>query len=328
MNISGIDLALLKFCLQQDDGPKEQLTDHAAEILKQRNPADYEWLKKALASVEDDNERIKKYLAVVADESAELEDKEFALEQVQYLVEDLDLANDLAKRGLGEVTQAMFCDDGPGGEGVGVRAMAAWVLGTLVQNNAFCQEKVLEQGVFANALQLMLVEKEAEVQAKLLMLLSGMVRDCEKGVECAVSKLSDSPDVLCSFLSSPSQSVRLKTRLVCTHLLKSGSATAVALVKASGVGDATAKLFASSADTLEDNPTENELSMRLFLALTAAGITSGLLSSVLPVLEQRIALLKGASDKDVYAAELMLTEDLYVRLQTVQKAQSPGSAAR
>lgn len=325
MNISGIDMALLRFCLQQDDGPKGNVSGEAAEILQQRNPADYEWLKKALASVEDDNERIKKYLAVVADEAAELEDKEAALEQVQYLVEDLDLANDLAKRGLGEVTQAMFCEDGPGGEGVGVRAMATWVLGTLVQNNAFCQEKVLEQGVFSSALQRLLVEKEAEVQAKLLMFLSGMVRECEKGVGCTVAKLSNTPDVFCTFLSSPSQSVRLKTRLVCTHLLKSGSSAAVEFVKASGIDDAAAKLYAASADALEDNPTENEISMRLFLALTAAGITDALASGVLPVLEKRVALLKGASDKDMYAAELSMTSDLSSRLEAVQKA---GSAAR
>jgi hypothetical protein len=83
----GIDLALLKFCLQADDGP------HNSSTLPPppRDPKDIAWLREALNATEDAATRLKKCVECLVE--AVPAGKVSALEEILFYVEDLDIAN-------------------------------------------------------------------------------------------------------------------------------------------------------------------------------------------------------------------------------------------
>lgn len=85
--MNGIDFALLKFCLEHNDSPNLQETS-----FQNRDPSDYDWLRKVMESLPDPVKQMKECIKIVeheSDETAKLD----ALEVLQDLVEDIDNAN-------------------------------------------------------------------------------------------------------------------------------------------------------------------------------------------------------------------------------------------
>lgn len=169
--LSGLDSALLRFALtHQDSGPLEDkpLT---------RDPKDYEWLQTAIKSIESDFDRMSRLVKVLndsEDDSKTIKDSEvaFSLEELQYLIEDIDNANDFCKieNGLTLVLRKL---QHPSFE---VRKWAAHVVSTLVQNNPRSQKYAFEQKAFQVLIPLLQSEQHPEVQSKLITAVSGLVR--------------------------------------------------------------------------------------------------------------------------------------------------------
>lgn len=169
--LNGIDSALLRFALtHQDGGPLEDrpLT---------RNPADYEWLKQALNSIETDFDRMQRIVKVLQDSNhpeTKVKDSEiaFSLEELQYLIEDIDNANDFCKieNGLSSVLQNV---KHPSFE---IRKWAVHVVCTLVQNNPRAQKFAFEQGTFQILIPLLQSESNPEVQSKIISAVSALIR--------------------------------------------------------------------------------------------------------------------------------------------------------
>ena len=85
--MNGIDFALLKFCLEHNDSPNVQ-----ESVLTERDPEDYAWLQKVMNSIPSPVEQMKKCIEILStdpDEGAKIN----ALELLQDLVEDIDIAN-------------------------------------------------------------------------------------------------------------------------------------------------------------------------------------------------------------------------------------------
>ncbi len=78
---------MLKFCLEHSDG-----SSLAEGKVPNRDPADYQWLKEALNNLESDADRMKKLVELLSKEDSSLDDKANYLEELQYLVEDIDNA--------------------------------------------------------------------------------------------------------------------------------------------------------------------------------------------------------------------------------------------
>ncbi len=86
-NLKGADFGLLKFCLEHSGGSSLE-----EGKVPNRDPADYQWLKEALNNLESDADRMKKLMELLTKEDSSLEDKANYLEELQYLVEDIDNA--------------------------------------------------------------------------------------------------------------------------------------------------------------------------------------------------------------------------------------------
>ncbi|KAL6059803.1 nucleotide exchange factor sil1 [Balamuthia mandrillaris] len=144
--LSSVDKSLLRFCLEHSDGPKEG----TPSTLGNRPKEDYEWLKEALKSVETDAQRMKRCAETLRREDGSVEEKKNALMEIQFLVEDIDNANDLHKvDGLVPVVEHMSHPSAT------VRVWSAWVLSTVVQNNPIAQQEALRHDALPKAISLL-----------------------------------------------------------------------------------------------------------------------------------------------------------------------------
>jgi hypothetical protein len=124
-NFSGLGLGLLKFCLEHSDG---NVGDTNMDNY-QRDPEDYKWLMEALNNLESDTQKMKKLVDSI-NSNITIQETKYALEGIQYFVEDLDLANDLIKvNGLGTIVKFINHEDPD------IRYWTAWIIASLTQNN-------------------------------------------------------------------------------------------------------------------------------------------------------------------------------------------------
>eukprot|EP01113_Clastostelium_recurvatum_P041854 TRINITY_DN670_c0_g1_i3.p1 TRINITY_DN670_c0_g1~~TRINITY_DN670_c0_g1_i3.p1 ORF type:complete len:329 (-),score=65.87 TRINITY_DN670_c0_g1_i3:3-989(-) len=231
--ISGIDFGLLKFCLEHTDAPNLQDT-----VLPDRDPKDYEWLRKALGDLEDDATRMKKLIKIAHGEisptegldaksdkgtpeekgenTAQLdtETRRYALEELQYYVEDIDNALNFAKLGgIRVLTECMSPS-----EHHDIRYWAAWVLGTLVQNNPPTQVQCLKEGALKVTIEALCGE-HADVKEKAIFLLSGLLRDSDVAVAAFVDH--GGVGVLRPFVDAEAgKKIAAKTIFLLTQLLR------------------------------------------------------------------------------------------------------------
>eukprot|EP01060_Flectonema_neradi_P032892 TRINITY_DN534_c7_g1_i1.p1 TRINITY_DN534_c7_g1~~TRINITY_DN534_c7_g1_i1.p1 ORF type:complete len:307 (+),score=60.33 TRINITY_DN534_c7_g1_i1:65-922(+) len=162
---SGINKAIFDFCMKHTDDPK-----HRSEGIPPRDPADYEWLKKALAEIKSDAERMENCLGIVKEE-ADKETKLVAMEEILYFVEDLDNANDFCKKLKGAKVMLNLLNPN---EDTTVRSGAADIIGTLAQNNIICQGILLADGAIPTIIKQL--EVESGSRTKLIYALSSITR--------------------------------------------------------------------------------------------------------------------------------------------------------
>ncbi|KAI1076296.1 Fes1-domain-containing protein [Whalleya microplaca] len=115
----------------QPDNTTSTSTPLNAEALAQimGAPSDAELMQASLAHITS------------SDPEITLESKLTAFDNLEQLVESLDNANLLARLGLWTPLLALL-----GHEETALRRMAAWCVGTAVQNNAPCQERLVALG--------------------------------------------------------------------------------------------------------------------------------------------------------------------------------------
>jgi len=174
MNLSGIDTGLLRFCLEHSDGP----STNVESTIPQRDPEDYKWLREALNNLETDADRMKKLVEMIKLDNS-VQAKVAALEELEYLVEDLDNANDLHKLNGYEAVLTLVNDQ----TSADLRYWSTWVVATVLQNNPWSQAKGLEKGTLNRLLLLLQDETEDRVLSKAVLALSALIRDQPKAVE-------------------------------------------------------------------------------------------------------------------------------------------------
>jgi hsp70-interacting protein len=121
-----------------------------------------------------------------ADGSASLEDKLIAFDNFEQLIENLDNANNMANLSLWtpllEQLRSVESD---------VRKMAAWCVGTAVQNNQRTQEKLLTMGGIPTLVDIATKSDEPEdVRRKAIYALSSAVRNYQPSMDLLSDELT------------------------------------------------------------------------------------------------------------------------------------------
>lgn len=88
--MANLPLGLLRFCIEHSDDPVGMVSGE--HKLPERDPEDYVWLMKALEDLESDTEKMRKLLSTLKKPETTDEEKKFALEGIQYYVEDFDVS--------------------------------------------------------------------------------------------------------------------------------------------------------------------------------------------------------------------------------------------
>ena len=170
---------LLRISLKLSD--KEAM--HEAALEKRElsiSKEDQEWLKEVMGMKEVcDADRMKEALAVINDTGESQERKEYALDLILFAIEDIDNACDFVKFDGGLATLLRLLDD----RNATMRLGAAWLLGTLTQNNPKAQAAVLGAGedIVVKLMALTLDDPQVEVQRKALLAMSSLARNSEAG---------------------------------------------------------------------------------------------------------------------------------------------------
>ncbi|ESN90480.1 hypothetical protein HELRODRAFT_166151 [Helobdella robusta] len=176
-NLQGI----LRFCTEITTHENDTGSTFSSMSEEQK-----QWLKDALESV-GANDPVKKmieYLKIIlkssdsGDLKNDVEQKEVALEELACFCEDIDLANDFYKIGGFDIFPLLL-----NGSDESLKWKAAELLAVLIQNNPFCQEKVLDGGIILEILlQKLKNENECtDVKVKCLYAASCLARECERG---------------------------------------------------------------------------------------------------------------------------------------------------
>ncbi|KAM0739358.1 hypothetical protein ACQRIT_007095 [Beauveria bassiana] len=115
-----------------------------------------------------------------------LENKLIAFDNLEQLIESLDNANNMANLGLWTPLLAQLAHDEPQ-----IRTMAAWCVGTAVQNNEKTQERLLAAGGIRPLVALATGEGEPETaRRKAVYALSSAIRNYQPALDAAVEELA------------------------------------------------------------------------------------------------------------------------------------------
>ncbi|KOS19360.1 Hsp70 nucleotide exchange factor FES1 [Escovopsis weberi] len=139
----------------------------------------------ALMGGPSDADLMKASLEIAGDAEVTLENKLIALDNFEQLIENLDNANNIANLGLWTPLLALLAHAEPE-----VRRMAAWCVGTAVQNNERTQERLLAVGGLPPLVALALADAEpAEVRRKAVYALSSAVRNYQPAMDACAGEL-------------------------------------------------------------------------------------------------------------------------------------------
>lgn len=161
----------------EEQKPKSTLDPELMEALF-GGPSEAELMKSAMGAITS------------TDPAISLDSKLIAFDNFEQLIESLDNANNISSLSLWQPLLSCLSH-----EETEIRRMAAWCVGTAVQNNAKSQEKFLEDGKEEGIPRLVgMVLDEGEngnVRRKAVYALSSAVRNCQPGMDVFVREMEN-----------------------------------------------------------------------------------------------------------------------------------------
>ena len=131
-----------------------------------------------------DADLMKEAMAITLSTETTQEAKMIAFDNFEQLVENLDNANNLEPLGLWSPLLSQFDSSD-----ADVRRMAAWCVGTSVQNNEKSQERCLAMGGVDKLCNMAVNDPEKAVRRKAVYALSSSIRNYQPAMDEAVKKL-------------------------------------------------------------------------------------------------------------------------------------------
>lgn len=164
------------------DAPAQTNGTSAAAASSKLNPE----ILSALFGGPSEAELMKAAMEVLTDDTATLDNQLIAFDNFEQLIESLDNANNLEPLKLWAPLLGLL-----GHDETEMRRMAAWCVGTAVQNNARTQERLLAEGGVPVLVRLATKEGEdVAVRRKAIYALSSAVRNCQPAMDAATAELS------------------------------------------------------------------------------------------------------------------------------------------
>ncbi|EAS37435.3 hsp70-like protein [Coccidioides immitis RS] len=168
---------LLKWSIEnsvpaQPDDPEQVKQERSLDRL------DTQALQRLLSNAPSDADLMKAAMEVVSDDFATLENKLIAFDNFEQLIENLDNANNMGVLGLWTPLVEALSDAEPQ-----MRKMAAWCIGTAVQNNEMAQNKLLDFKAVPKLLSLAKTDPDTTVRRKAIYALSSAVRNHQPSLD-------------------------------------------------------------------------------------------------------------------------------------------------
>ena len=139
---------------------------------------------RALMGGPSDADLMKQAMTVVVNPESTAEAKMIAFDNFEQLVENLDNANNMEPLGLWTPLIGQLDN-----EEADMRRMAAWCVGTAVQNNVKSQERFLAMNGVAKLCQVAVKDGDQQVRRKAVYALSSSVRNYQPAMNEAVKNL-------------------------------------------------------------------------------------------------------------------------------------------
>ncbi|KAL7948988.1 nucleotide exchange factor Fes1 domain-containing protein [Trichoderma barbatum] len=176
---------LLRWSIENTEStafPNGPSTEPQAPPVSQLTPE----LMAALMGGPSDADLMKGSMEIIGDAEVSLENKLIAFDNFEQLIENLDNANNIANLDLWTPLLGHLHN-----EERELRKMAAWCVGTAVQNNERTQERLLAMGGLTPLVEMALKEDEGEdVRRKAIYALSSAVRNYQPSMDLCADELN------------------------------------------------------------------------------------------------------------------------------------------
>ncbi len=140
----------------------------------------------ALMGGPSDADLMRASMEIITAGDVTLDNKLIAFDNLEQLIESLDNANNMANLGLWTPLLAQLASDE-----AEIRTMAAWCIGTAVQNNEKTQETLLAVGGIPPLVAMATRDAEAgAVRRKAIYALSSAIRNYQPALDAAVAELT------------------------------------------------------------------------------------------------------------------------------------------
>ena len=170
--------SLLEWSIKNSSGQRDP--DQPAEAPKGMS-AD---ALRSLMGGPSDADLMKEAMAIVLSPETTQESKMTAFDNFEQLVENLDNANNMEPLGLWSPLLSVFDSNN-----TDLRRMAAWCVGTAVQNNVKCQERLLAMGGVDKLCNMAVNDSDKAVRRKAVYALSSTIRNYQPAMNEAIKKL-------------------------------------------------------------------------------------------------------------------------------------------
>ncbi|KAF2836979.1 putative Hsp70 nucleotide exchange factor fes1 [Patellaria atrata CBS 101060] len=141
----------------------------------------------ALLGGPSDADLMREAMAAIQSPELDLENKLVAFDNFEQLIENLDNANNMEQLGLWMPLVEQLKH-----EEAEMRRMAAWCIGTAVQNNLKSQERLLTLSAYPTLIDLGMNDESEPVRKKAILALSSGVRNFQPGLDSVVKHLPES----------------------------------------------------------------------------------------------------------------------------------------
>lgn len=177
---------LLKWSVQNSQQQNEDGTLTAppsAEELSRNLTPD---MINALMGGPSDADLMKAAMEMLLSDEADLENKMIAFDNFEQLIEGIDNANNLEPLGLWTPLVKLLQHDEPD-----MRRMAAWCIGTAVQNNQTAQDKLIVLNAIPALVKIATTDSNAATRKKSVYALSSAVRNYQPALNELVKALPE-----------------------------------------------------------------------------------------------------------------------------------------
>ncbi|KAL1972547.1 hypothetical protein VTN31DRAFT_6961 [Thermomyces dupontii] len=166
---------LLRWGIENSDTSKQSTGSDESYVPPR--PIDPEVLE-ALFGGPSEAELMKQFMEVLHSDEVDLENKLVAFDNFEQLVESIDNANNLEPLGLWTPLIELLQHQEPD-----MRRMAAWCIGTAVQNNQKAQDKLIVLNALPKLISLSTSDPDAKVRRKAIYAISSAVRNYQPALD-------------------------------------------------------------------------------------------------------------------------------------------------